>query len=193
MVRVRRRRPARQGPRVGDRQRPVMPFPFQVDDGMHDSDFGSGTMHSGWRPADRTGSDSESEFVTGSECWRPPASRAMAVAASGSRSRLFSRQALRAGELSASGERPRLARPEGCLDARRYPLRCGSASQSWQPRAGSDGRTNPLRRRRPCTDSPSRVASHVLRRAEGTKSGPRPVERSRGGPISRSDDVLTSA
>ena len=53
-------------------------------------------------------------------------------------------------------------------------------------------RTDALRHGRLRTDSPSRAASHALRRAEGT-SCPRTVERSSGGPRSRSDDGRTSA
>ena len=52
-------------------------------------------------------------------------------------------------------------RQQPCSDARRYMLRYGPASQSWQPRTGSDGRTNPLCHLRLCTDSPNlRVGPH---------------------------------
>ena len=53
--------------------------------------------------------------------------------------------------------------------------RAGPASQSTQPRAGSGGRTNPLRHRRLCTDSPSRTASHTRTAGPWDQSCPRPV------------------
>jgi hypothetical protein len=53
--------------------------------------------------------------------------------------------------------------------------RAGPASQSTQPRAGSGGRTNPLRHRRLCTDSPSRAASHTRTAGPWDQSCPRPV------------------
>jgi hypothetical protein len=67
------------------------------------------------------------------------------------------------------------------------------AGQSRHPRAGSDGRTNPLGHRRLCTDSPSRAASHTRLRDDRLAVGQfvsTASERSRGGPISRSGHVL---
>ncbi len=49
------------------------------------------------------------------------------------------------------------------------------ASQSRHPRAGSDGRTNPLRHRRLCTGSPSRAASHTRTAGSWDNSCPQPV------------------
>ena len=49
------------------------------------------------------------------------------------------------------------------------------ASQSRHPRAGSDGRTDPLRHRRLCTGSPSRAASHPRTAGPWDNSCPQPV------------------
>ena len=69
----------------------------------------------------------------------------------------------------------------------------GPASLSWQPRAGSDGRTNPLRHRRLSMDSPSRAGTwnpHVHRWTVG------PIlslicEQCWGSPASLSYDMIT--
>ncbi len=49
------------------------------------------------------------------------------------------------------------------------------ASQSRHPQAGSDGRTNPLRHWRLCTDSPSRAASHTRTARPWDNLCPQPV------------------
>ncbi len=49
------------------------------------------------------------------------------------------------------------------------------ASQSQHPWAGSDGRANPLRYRRLCTDSPGRAASHTCTAGPWDNSCPQPV------------------
>jgi hypothetical protein len=49
------------------------------------------------------------------------------------------------------------------------------ASQSRHPRAGSDGRINPLRHRRLDTESPSRTASHTRTAGPKDQSCPSPV------------------
>ncbi len=49
------------------------------------------------------------------------------------------------------------------------------SSQYGPPRAGSDGRTNPLRHQRLCIDSPSRAASHTHTAGPEDQSCPRPV------------------
>ena len=65
------------------------------------------------------------------------------------------------------GELPRLARPKGCFAARRSLPRDRPASQCGPPRAGSDGRTKPLRHRRLCINSPSRATPHTPHRVGG--------------------------
>jgi hypothetical protein len=58
----------------------------------------------------------------------------------------------------------------------RSPLRSKAGELVKHPLAGSDGRTNPLRHRRLCTDFPSRAASHTRTAGpEGKPAGPEPV------------------
>ena len=86
------------------------------------------------------------------------------------------------------GGLPRLARPKGCVATWRGRSAAGPAWLVKAPRAGPDGRTNPLRHRLLYTDSPSRAASRARTAGPWDRSCPR-SGRSRGGPTSRSGDV----
>jgi hypothetical protein len=71
------------------------------------------------------------------------------------------------------GGLPRLARPKGCVAARRGRSAAGPAWLVKATRAGPDGRTDPLRHRRLYTDSPSRAATHTRTAGPWDRSCPR--------------------
>ena len=71
------------------------------------------------------------------------------------------------------GGLPRLARPKGCVAARRGRSAAGPAWLVKAPWTGPDGRTNPLRHRPLYTDSPSRAAPHTRTAGPWDRSCPR--------------------